>query len=106
MHRDLVCVQQQVIGKVHPQIKTHHALHASALSWALKKFEEVADAFRHPGDIVSDQALNLCRTENAVDLLETAHVVGFSDRTDRKSTRLNSSHVKISYAVFCLKKKK
>src|SRR5690606_42023737 len=29
-----------------------------------------------------------------------------SGGTDRKSTRLNSSHVKISYAVFCLKKKK
>src|SRR5690606_41059567 len=28
------------------------------------------------------------------------------DESDRKSTRLNSSHVKISYAVFCLKKKK
>src|SRR5436309_7753397 len=28
------------------------------------------------------------------------------DGQDRKSTRLNSSHVKISYAVFCLKKKK
>src|SRR3712207_8541064 len=28
-----------------------------------------------------------------------------SDRTDRKSTRLNSSHANISYAVFCLKKK-
>src|SRR5690606_41942616 len=28
-----------------------------------------------------------------------------ADRSDRKSTRLNSSHVKISYAVFCLKKK-
>src|SRR5690349_22073043 len=27
-------------------------------------------------------------------------------KTDRKSTRLNSSHVEISYAVFCLKKKK
>src|SRR5690349_23704735 len=27
-------------------------------------------------------------------------------RADRKSTRLNSSHVEISYAVFCLKKKK
>src|SRR5438874_13637482 len=27
-------------------------------------------------------------------------------RRDRKSTRLNSSHVEISYAVFCLKKKK
>src|SRR5690606_39528303 len=29
-----------------------------------------------------------------------------ADLKDRKSTRLNSSHVKISYAVFCLKKKK
>src|SRR5690606_40110244 len=29
-----------------------------------------------------------------------------ADVGDRKSTRLNSSHVKISYAVFCLKKKK
>src|SRR2546430_5223846 len=28
------------------------------------------------------------------------------DETDRKSTRLNSSHSQISYAVFCLKKKK
>src|SRR5690349_23176169 len=28
------------------------------------------------------------------------------DLEDRKSTRLNSSHVEISYAVFCLKKKK
>src|SRR3989442_11752126 len=28
-----------------------------------------------------------------------------STRQDRKSTRLNSSHVRISYAVFCLKKK-
>src|SRR5699024_11616505 len=28
------------------------------------------------------------------------------DNRDRKSTRLNSSHVSISYAVFCLKKKK
>src|SRR2546422_7213788 len=30
----------------------------------------------------------------------------FSSRIDRKSTRLNSSHGYISYAVFCLKKKK
>src|SRR5947208_8154584 len=31
---------------------------------------------------------------------------GLGDRGDRKSTRLNSSHQIISYAVFCLKKKK
>src|SRR3989442_7977303 len=36
-----------------------------------------------------------------------ADVVLHRDRhADRKSTRLNSSHVRISYAVFCLKKKK
>src|SRR3712207_7595938 len=31
---------------------------------------------------------------------------GHAGREDRKSTRLNSSHANISYAVFCLKKKK
>src|SRR5256884_5637548 len=34
------------------------------------------------------------------------HCLGVSRRADRKSTRLNSSHGYISYAVFCLKKKK
>src|SRR5690349_23980295 len=36
------------------------------------------------------------------------HVAAHVDQrdVDRKSTRLNSSHVEISYAVFCLKKKK
>src|SRR5258708_16920657 len=38
-------------------------------------------------------------------LLEAAEAAGF-DILDRKSTRLNSSHQIISYAVFCLKKKK
>src|SRR5256885_13148145 len=35
-----------------------------------------------------------------------AHVRGGPAWRDRKSTRLNSSHLVISYAVFCLKKKK
>src|SRR6267378_968306 len=34
------------------------------------------------------------------------HSLNWRDNLDRKSTRLNSSHVEISYAVFCLKKKK
>src|SRR2546427_1227552 len=36
------------------------------------------------------------------------HIVccGYDPEADRKSTRLNSSHSQISYAVFCLKKKK
>ena len=54
---------------------------------------------------------------NGVILVESIHYFPFIlinlsaallniDRSDRKSTRLNSSHVVISYAVFCLKKKK
>src|SRR2546426_3373263 len=43
-------------------------------------------------------------------VLKVAFIVGASygrgAMTDRKSTRLNSSHLVISYAVFCLKKKK
>src|SRR5690606_41243945 len=38
--------------------------------------------------------------------LSTPQHSRFLHKSDRKSTRLNSSHVKISYAVFCLKKKK
>src|SRR5690606_41387238 len=36
---------------------------------------------------------------------QLARRAALSGELDRKSTRLNSSHVKISYAVFCLKKK-
>src|SRR5947209_14962142 len=37
---------------------------------------------------------------------EELRVIRVRKETDRKSTRLNSSHANISYAVFCLKKKK
>src|SRR3712207_7197576 len=38
--------------------------------------------------------------------VQDPHGPPLSERQDRKSTRLNSSHANISYAVFCLKKKK
>src|SRR5690606_39589456 len=45
--------------------------------------------------------------EYGVHLKHMQHIVrGRAWKGDRKSTRLNSSHVKISYAVFCLKKKR
>src|SRR5256885_2429047 len=37
---------------------------------------------------------------------ESSRQLGVPEHQDRKSTRLNSSHLVISYAVFCLKKKK
>src|SRR5690606_32697367 len=43
---------------------------------------------------------------NLIPLLLLAGSLFFLDSYNRKSTRLNSSHVKISYAVFCLKKKR
>src|SRR5690554_7576518 len=42
------------------------------------------------------------KTRESIILCEAA---GYDFILDRKSTRLNSSHVRISYAVFCLKKK-
>src|SRR3989442_6522772 len=47
-------------------------------------------------------------TDNAQSVYELSQIekVPGIRAEDRKSTRLNSSHVRISYAVFCLKKKK
>src|SRR5258705_1239220 len=55
----------------------------------------------HPENLLALEALltdldqNIVRAESGLDALR-----------DRKSTRLNSSHLGISYAVFCLKKKR
>src|SRR5690606_41204543 len=46
------------------------------------------------------------RAEQRADIRRHSHDRREREQGDRKSTRLNSSHVKISYAVFCLKKKK
>src|SRR5205814_7725803 len=60
------------------------------------------------GVIVSDQ-LSKAIVRARLPLFESVPIIpGLVDFThvDRKSTRLNSSHLGISYAVFCLKKKK
>src|SRR5690606_41949946 len=46
-----------------------------------------------------------CAKSFPVSTVECFTKSGRLSKPDRKSTRLNSSHVKISYAVFCLKKK-
>src|SRR5690242_21136006 len=61
---------------------------------------------------LSDGARSLNQTRSAKCYGAQALVITYRSRlalnnsTDRKSTRLNSSHMSISYAVFCLKKKK
>src|SRR3712207_8777976 len=81
-------------------LSLHDALPISATS------AEVAVDFTHP-DAVMDN-LGWCIEHGIHAVVGTT---GFTDqrldqlREDRKSTRLNSSHANISYAVFCLKKK-
>src|SRR5207249_7151399 len=61
--------------------------------------QHVVEAHRHVGD---DDDPDRLPEGSAV----PGAAVAAGDDEDRKSTRLNSSHVSISYAVFCLKKKK
>src|SRR3712207_8338236 len=72
-------------------------------------------ALRRPGDhepVRVEDELHLLRVLVEVGLgarheapvLAPGAVVDLGEAVDRKSTRLNSSHVNISYAVFCLKK--
>src|SRR5207302_9518526 len=58
-----------------------------------------ADLYVTAIDLVADPHVARRQPRGAIPPAITAR------RGDRKSTRLNSSHVKISYAVFCLKKK-
>src|SRR5690349_24253277 len=60
-----------------------------------------SDLFAHEGQREAGQRL---RDQNQAFWIPIANRA--DDSGDRKSTRLNSSHVEISYAVFCLKKKK
>src|SRR5436190_8970752 len=61
--------------------------------------------FSTTGDLVTDKPLHEFGGAG-VFVKELERAAEFMERLDRKSTRLNSSHTVISYAVFCLKKKK
>src|SRR5690606_40772460 len=63
--------------------------------------------FRSQQNLRQNRAVQVVRLHRQSLLAEEEPVrIGRLHVGDRKSTRLNSSHVKISYAVFCLKKKK
>src|SRR5690606_42024921 len=103
------------------QFTTTPAMHAFSLPDALPISRACDSSRRSPGDFSSaamgreiGRASGVSRHADAVagdgdPLLDRGRRGGVPRRraqVDRKSTRLNSSHVKISYAVFCLKKKK
>src|SRR5699024_12712630 len=70
-------------------------------------FRSHSDSGEVPDDL--KEAANPTYEVGSKAIIETDHMEGMKNAEatiDRKSTRLNSSHVSISYAVFCLKKKK
>src|SRR3989440_7563535 len=71
----------------------HRDVHGVSTTRARIRAQTGADESRarHPADRPGHHRCELC---------------GKQSQSDRKSTRLNSSHDQISYAVFCLKKKK
>src|SRR3712207_8099741 len=58
------------------------------------------------GDLLAEAKIGVLAAGVVASVLTAAvfRVTGMLPREDRKSTRLNSSHANISYAVFCLKK--
>src|SRR3712207_6950458 len=109
------------------EIKDEHQRHISAVRLIAKMPTPAAFAYRHslglpyvyPDNDLSYTGNFLSmlfkmaepkyepdpRIEKALDMLFILHADHEQNASDRKSTRLNSSHANISYAVFCLKKK-
>src|SRR2546430_13551882 len=84
-------------------------IYTLSLHDALPIFRRLREALRDRVDVRRDErdGVRHCRQRPARDghlLAQPEHERGGRDE-DRKSTRLNSSHSQISYAVFCLKKK-
>src|SRR2546430_8264400 len=65
-----------------------------------------AAVYRGLASLLRTEVLTTPRNLPAPGRRQPLYVVLRLSREDRKSTRLNSSHSQISYAVFCLKKKK
>src|SRR5690625_5812200 len=69
-----------------------------------KKRDNLEDVIKYENIAqVNDSIIGLTKMSEEERL---TYFTQYTDKLDRKSTRLNSSHVAISYAVFCLKKKK
>src|SRR5699024_11757486 len=93
--------------------RTRKQMYMGEADWETLK--DVADALTIPfvgnGDVTTPEKAKAMLEDVGADAVMVGRAaLGnpwiIKDMVDRKSTRLNSSHVSISYAVFCLKKKK
>src|SRR5205814_2672734 len=97
---------------VTPRLSLHDALPISRRRYAAQTFRSVSrarpEACTTSNDLVAAPVLHAGagdRRRTLIGRIASVHVTRATRAaTDRKSTRLNSSHLGISYAVFCLKK--
>src|SRR5690625_2418571 len=99
LYAELVVAYEQVAANVDAVVIEGSDLVTGDSGFEAEMDTELALHFNAPVmAVVSAQGLTAEEASEAVELTR-------SNLRDRKSTRLNSSHVAISYAVFCLKKK-
>src|SRR5690606_40175137 len=84
-----------IAGHAHPEVVK-----------ALQETAVKGTSFGAPTELETLMAELVVERVPSVDIVRMVNSGTEATMRDRKSTRLNSSHVKISYAVFCLKKKK
>src|SRR5690625_4348963 len=82
-------------------------MHAIFLHRLLSQTTHISTLSLHDALPIYTQAVRTirCLPSHWPTRLKNSALISSDSRRDRKSTRLNSSHVAISYAVFCLKKK-
>src|SRR5690242_21605324 len=84
--------------------------HAEAVElhrWVLDSYDELRGLRASLHQIIANGVVSESnRLDDVFDQMSVVATELATNALDRKSTRLNSSHMSISYAVFCLKKKK
>src|SRR2546427_3084561 len=92
-----------IVGKISVFLLAENRLLREALAKILNKKTDITVVGSAP--LSSGVVLKITASSPQVLLFDPPHNTRGECSIDRKSTRLNSSHSQISYAVFCLKKK-
>src|SRR5690625_6882598 len=104
MYDDLVFLEKDFMGLIKYDRPTINRAYFHAMYHSFMYATAYRTAYNVSGEGVKRTVMDPQTLRR--DCWGPAHEMGHTFQTDRKSTRLNSSHVAISYAVFCLKKKK
>src|SRR5690625_5771207 len=96
----------QAMFKNHPARQEVLGTKESVYSTTKEDLYTCYETFYHPENMILFIAGNFDAPKMMKLIKDNQTAKSFPVMRDRKSTRLNSSHVAISYAVFCLKKKK